>query len=68
VHGDGKSKVKRSTLRLTTKERILNLTGCNVKGTRTHGYKGLPSTFYLYYLGYVLYQWPIIHLEIKDVQ
>jgi hypothetical protein len=42
--------------------------GCDVKGTRTHGYKGLPSTFYLYYLGYVLYQWPIIHLEIKDVQ
>jgi hypothetical protein len=65
VHGNGKTKVKRSTLRLTTK--ALNLMGCDDKGTTTHGYKGLPSTFYLYYLGYVLYKWPI-HLEIKDVQ
>jgi hypothetical protein len=41
---------------VTTKARILNLMGCDDKGTRTHGYKSLLSTFYLYYLGYVLYK------------
>jgi hypothetical protein len=56
MHGNGKTKVKRCTLRLTTKERILNLMGCDDKGTRTPGYKGLLSTFYLHYLGYVLYK------------
>ncbi len=56
MHGDGQTKVKRSTLRLTTKAKKLNLMGCDDKGTKTHGYKGLLSTLYLYYLGYVLYK------------